>query len=73
MYCSMRSQAKVLLTRSTGNLKILRYFSASKGSCFSSIKTPTRNEGNDYIYENVVKDFKWKIPEYWNFAQVIRL
>ena len=29
-----------------------------------------QNNGNDYLYEKVVKDFQWKIPEYWNFAQV---
>ena len=28
--------------------------------------------GNNFVYEEVVKDFQWKIPEYWNFAQVKR-
>ena len=27
------------------------------------------NEGNDYSYDQVVKNFEWKVPDKWNFAQ----
>ena len=25
--------------------------------------------GNDFSYEEVVKDFKWDVPEYFNFSK----
>ena len=28
-----------------------------------------RDAGNDFHYEEVMKKFKWEIPEYWNFSR----
>ncbi len=32
--------------------------------------TKVGNAGNSFQYEEVIKNFKWKVPEHWNFAQV---
>ena len=28
-----------------------------------------REAGNDFHYEEVIKGFRWEIPEYWNFSR----
>ncbi len=35
--------------------------------------TKTDKDGNLFQYDEVIKNFKWKVPEYWNFAQVNKL
>ena len=69
-----------------GTLKLL-HFSVTKRVTFCSQRTLSLSGvpfsasnihnnknvgGNNFVYEEVVKDFEWKIPEYWNFAQVKR-
>ena len=29
----------------------------------------SREAGNDFQYEEVIKNFTWEIPEYWNFSR----
>lgn len=29
----------------------------------------SRDAGNDFQYEEVMKNFSWEIPEYWNFSR----
>ncbi len=57
------------------NLRVLFYLSKTTQNNFSTnvalSQKVAQNIGNNYLYENVVKNFQWKVPEYWNFAQVI--
>ena len=56
------------------NLRVLFHLSKTRQNNLSTnvgrSQKVAQNIGNNYLYENVVKNFQWKIPEYWNFAQV---
>ena len=61
-------RARLRATLPLSQVKKSKLFSTS-----SNISKPERfpgTSGNNYNYDDVIKDFRWKIPEFWNFAQV---
>lgn len=38
-------------------------------SLTAKVRLASSKSGNDYNYNDVVKNFEWKVPEKWNFAQ----